>query len=261
MNTITIVLPISRYKNLETVLTSIELLDTGNNIVSIIAIVDGDESLYVKARNLILKMKFEQKLCVKYRSEEKSSNFNVLIRRKRISDIHNEVKKSISKCDYIFLLEDDGIIKSNALEMLFKEYLIDPYIGFVSGLEIGRWGYPHIGAWTVDSIYDTKFFYSIDKPQNVTNVDASGFYCLLTRYETYMSHVFKPYGNNQLGPDVDFGIELRKQGYINKVHDKVLLDHLTDDHIISFSNTETVKLEIGISGNSSNIKPRLICQS
>lgn len=254
MSNITIILPVSRNSFVDRVLTNIELLETGKHKVSLLVIVDGPNDLFIKVRNRISKLKYEDSLCIPFESTHKLRHFDVLGRRMRISDIHNQIKKNLNKCDYILSLEDDTLIPHNTLELLYNEYTKDPYMGFISGLEIGRWGHPHIGAWKVDDLYNITEITSIDKPESVQEVDAAGFYCMLTPFEVYMSHEFKPFGNNQLGPDVDYGLELRKQGYINKVHNQILCTHLTKDKEIKFSNTEIVKVQLKKNENNDNFR-------
>lgn len=254
MKDITIILPVSRAEFIDRVLTNIELLETGNHRVSLLVLVDGPNDLFVKVRNHISKLKFTELLCVQFESAHKLRHFDVLGRRLRISDIHNQIKTNLKKCDYVLSLEDDTLIPHNSLELLYNEYMKDPYMGFISGLEIGRWGHPHIGAWEVDNLYNIENITSIDKPESVKEVDAAGFYCMLTPFEVYMSHEFKPFGNNQLGPDVEYGIELRKQGYINKVHNKVLCTHLTKDSEIKFSNTDIVRVQLKKNQDNNNFR-------
>jgi len=243
MSVVTIVIPVSRGEYLDQVFTSVELLEIGNLTVNILAIVDGDENLFIQTRNKVLNLKFNEKLCVKFSLRTKISQYNVLARRERIATIHNEVKQYLHSCHYVFLIEDDGVLPSNALMALYKEYLHDPYMGFITGMELGRWGIPYLGLWEVDNIYDINEVKSIQLPDKIKHIDASGIYCLLTKFEIYMSHTFKVYGENELGPDFDFGIELRKQGYFNKVHNLIKVKHLTKTGTVDIDKTDIAIIE------------------
>ena len=62
MNRTTIVLLISRNNYLQQFLSHIELLECNTDITNIIAVVDGDASLYTDVRNFIEFSKFNQRL-------------------------------------------------------------------------------------------------------------------------------------------------------------------------------------------------------
>ena len=49
------------------------------------------------------------------------------------------------------------------------------------------------------------------KGKGIVEVDGAGLYCCLTTRENYMKNIFKPY-DKILGPDFDFGINLRQRG-------------------------------------------------
>jgi hypothetical protein len=145
---------------------------------------------------------------------------------------------------YVFGIEDDTIVPPFALKRLLRGYESKPNAGFIQGVEIGRWGVNYIGAWQVDNIYDTKKFTSLPLGDGLQEIDAGGFYCFLTKYEYYVNHDFKPYENNVLGPDIDYGIAMRQQGMRNYTDWTVKCKHYNrNGGIISFSDTNTVQIE------------------
>lgn len=241
----TIILPVSRKDFLDQVFARLEFLKCDKENTNLLVYVDGDHPLYQKARNLTVNSKFKEKLCI-YRSNGLASVSSISRRRQRISDIHNEIRAEIKNCDYVFLLEDDTLFGADTLKRLYKTMYHYQYAGFISGVQLGRWGYLHIGAWIVDDIYNTNEVTSVALGEGVKKVDAAGLYCCLIKAENYLKHVFKPY-EGILGPDVDFGLALRKQGLENYINFDVKCDHLTKKDKISFvshkSSIIRVKLE------------------
>lgn len=201
----------------------------------ILGIVDGDNSLYVTARNKINASKFRNRLCVKYEATDKMLNANIAHRRQRIANIHNYAKQFIGKPQYIFGIEDDSTFSTYTLSKLIKDYQLHPYAGMISGVQLGRHGIAHIGAWKLDNIYNPTLIQSIDPNKGMQDVDATGMYCFLTKSGNYLAHTFGPY-ENTLGPDFNFGLFMRQSGLMNYVDFDVLVDHHTKDETLSVNN-------------------------
>ena len=152
----------------------------------------------------------------------------------------------IKPCDYVFLIEDDGVLPPDALSRLLADYQAHPYAGFIEGVELGRWGIPHVGAWRADDVYDTKRLDSAMPalpellndagraigrlPDRVVEeIDAGGLYASLTRYGNYVDHKFQPYDGCVFGPDLEWGLALRQQGYRNYLDWSVAVEHCRPD--------------------------------
>ena len=101
-----------------------------------------------------------------------------------------------------------------------------PFAGLVSGVELGRWGIPCIGGWDFNDIYDPTEIKSVDLTEGTILVDATGLYCALIKADHYLKHTFEPY-EDVLGPDVNLGLALRRQGLLNYMDFSVKVDHLT----------------------------------
>jgi hypothetical protein len=128
-----------------------------------------------------------------------------LARRIRIASIHNELKQHILACDYVLCLEDDGVVRADALKRLLRVYGMYPFAGLVSGAEIGRHGFQHLGLWSVDDVYEPTTITSLMPGEGIQEIDASGMYACLTKRDNYVNHEFRPFQNNDLGPDVQWG--------------------------------------------------------
>lgn len=223
-------------------------MDCDKDHTNILGIVDGDNGLYVTARNKIEASKFNSRLCVQYKSTDKMLNANIAHRQQRIANIHEYAKQYIPECDYIWLIEDDGEFKTDALSRLQRVYQVYPFAGIVGGVQLGRHGIASIGAYKLDDIYSPSFIGSVELGQGIEAVDAIGFYCALTKKKLYMKHEFKPF-ENILGPDTNYGIELRRQGLSNYINYDIPVVHMHKDtkivprkenvHKVSFVKIET----------------------
>jgi hypothetical protein len=217
---ITIVLPVSRSEYLARVITSLELLRCNRQETNILAIVDGNEALYVRTRNLVNGCKFNKRLTVKAKLSGSPPRLDIPERRKRITAMHNQARDLIEHdSGWIFAVEDDTTFNVNALERLLLVADKHSATGMVMGVEVARWGVPYLGAWTADDIYETTRLTSVDNiypvspQQSETRVDAGGLFCTLIRSRLYKDHQF--HSSNGLGPDVNFGLHVRRLGYEN----------------------------------------------
>lgn len=217
---VTIVLTVSRDNYLTKVLSALELLKCNHNETNLLVIVDGNDELYVKTRNLANDLKFAQRLIVKTELPGAPSKLNIIERRKRIAAHHNQAKGLIPEdTDYVFSVEDDTTFEPNALQQLIQVAISHRAFAMAEGVEMGRWGVPYVGAWKADDIYEPTSLvsvenkYSYDIPLTSENIDAGGLYCALIRADLYKLHNFT--SENGLGPDVNFGLELRQLGFEN----------------------------------------------
>lgn len=241
MNRVTIFMPVSRRDHLPRVFASLELLDCQAENTNLLVVVDGDNNLFIEVRNMVEMSRFGQRLCLQFKSKHTLKQYGIQERRLRISDIHNFAKQHIQDCEYVFGLEDDTIIPPDTLRKLLRNYGIYPFAGFIEGIEMGRWGIPYIGAWTVDDVYNPQKIESTPLKKGIHEIDSGGFYCFITKRDFYVSHNFKPYGengSNDLGPDVDYGITLRKMGLLNYADYSIKCAHKKGDGELNFNNTE-----------------------
>ena len=227
---ITAILPISRISYLDRVLES--LLNQTVKPNNLLVIYDGQESQYMEARNRVVGLDFEQVRFIP--SNSLAQAHTIPDRRRHITNIHNQIRElmgdfpEITDQDWIFSIEDDGILPPDALEKLIKVTEKYPDAGQVTGVELGRWGNPYVGAWKVNDVFKLRTIESMDNKSytnEVEEIDACGLYCTLIRQELYHKHKF--FSNNGLGPDVNLGIFIRQQGYQNYIDWSIHVTHLT----------------------------------
>lgn len=225
MTRVTIFIPVSREEHLDRLFASLEVLECNKEQTSLMIYVDGDKALFSRSRVLTDASKFASRRCIHRGSGGRVIPFAMMERRRRISDIKNESKDLIDPCTYVFCIEDDTIVPPYALDSLLVAYTAYPYAGFVEGVELGRWGVPYVGAWRADDVYEPSELTSCMPGRGIETIDAGGFYCYLTKYQHYMMAEYKPFGNNDLGPDVEWGLYLRQQGFSNYIDWNVTCEH------------------------------------
>lgn len=242
----TIVLLVSRKEFLEEVFEALNNLRCNESETALLCIVNGEADIFVQARNLCELSKFAERLCIQEKPKSRLRQYDITGRRKRISSLHNLAKEHIST-EYVFGVEDDTIVPFYALQMLGENYVDG--VGMIEGVEMGRWGVPYIGAWTVDNIDEPTEITSLPMSEGLVEIDAGGFYCFLTRSEYYKSHEFKPFDNNGLGPDVDFSLALRRQGLKNYALFDVECIHKSERGDVMFDVTIPRQIKMYKRGN------------
>lgn len=235
-------MPCSRPDFLKRIFAQLDMMPCDNANTNILVYVDGNQPLFELARNLTVNSKFNERLCV-YRAKGVPNVGSVKRHRQRIADVHNEIKKLLNTSDFVFLLEDDTLPPLNAMEMLHHNHTENPNAGFISAVEIGRWGFEMIGAWCANDVYTPTEITTIPKGSGFATVDAAGLYCCLVRTELYMKHFFQPF-EDILGPDVHFGLTLRQQGYQNYVNQDIQCKHLTKRGEITFQTANIIQIRV-----------------
>lgn len=226
----TIILPVSRPDYLQKVMNSLEYLECDKDQTNLLVIVDGDERLYLRTRNLVNGSKFNSRLTVRSKNKAPIVNLDIPTRRRRITSIHNQARELIEdNAGYVFLIEDDTTFNSDALKLLMRTAESQRACGVVTGVELARWGTKYLGVWRVDDIYETNTLETIENVWPVSPdlkpepIDASGFYCCLIKTDVYKAHPI--HSDNGLGPDVNFGLDLRRLGFENFVVWQVSCTH------------------------------------
>jgi glycosyltransferase involved in cell wall biosynthesis len=222
---ITTILPVSRIKYLDRIIDC--LMSQTVEIDSLIVVFDGSDGDFIQVRNKIQELYIENRICVK--SLNRRNADTIAERRWHIVNIHNQIRELIGSADWVFSVEDDGILPDNALEELIKVVEAHDDVGMVTGVELGRWGLPYVGAWHVDNVEQPRRITSLENRVGedlVEPIDGCGLYCALIRAEFYKKHTFDT--RNGLGPDVNLGLYLRQHGLQNYINWNIPVTHLTE---------------------------------
>lgn len=219
---ITTVLPVSRIKYLDRVLDSLKSQTVKPD--NLVVIFDGNDYDFMVARNKVTELDLETLVV-------QSNNYkladDIFDRRRNIANIHNHFTEIIGDADWVFSIEDDGILPHDALERLIDTVEKVDNVGMVTGVELGRWGLPYVGAWVADDVNNIKTIETVANQYGldlIQPIDACGLYCALIRCSYYKKHKF--FANNGLGPDVNLGIFLRQQGFDNYIDWSIPVTHL-----------------------------------
>lgn len=168
-------------------------------------------------------------------------------RRNRIAEGHNQARELVGGSDFVFTFEDDTEIPKNAHNKLLRSYRSRPEkTGLIQGAQVSRHGPPFIGAWTADDLGNPQKYTTL-KGKGLEPLDGGGLYCLLVPTKLYKEHEFdwKP----PVGPDVHFGLALRKKGYQNFIDWKVKCGHLINGEM-RYPDAKSVKLEYYVDKNN-----------
>lgn len=239
---VTIILIVSRDRFLKDVFACINALVCDSSATALFVYVDGDLNLFQKVREFVRVSKYDNRICV-YRKKGIPSVSNVRGRRDRIAKIHKEIATYLTNAnEYVLLLEDDTIIPPWALQDLLNDIIGKSNVGLVSGVELGRWGYTHIGAWRVDNCFEPESIESIGNEDGLVEIDASGLYCCMTKLSNYLEGDFMPF-EKILGPDFSFGLGLRKKGLVNYANMEIKCIHKTPKEDITFENSKIIGIK------------------
>lgn len=218
---ITTILPVSRIKYLDRVLGSLDAQTHAPD--NLLVVFDGHDDDYPLVCEKVNRLKIPSE-CI--RSFNSSVTITIPERRMNITNIHNQLRTLVD-ADWIFSIEDDGVLADNALEQLVKTAQTFSNPGFVTGVELGRWGTPYVGAWRVNDINTPTQIESLEVlGSGVEKIDAAGLYCALIKGDLYRQHEF--FCHNGLGPDVNLGLFIRQHGYNNYINWDVSVIHLTN---------------------------------
>lgn len=154
----------------------------------------------------------------------------LLQRRNRITNMKNHSREFIGDSDFVFCLEDDTLVPPNAFLKLLYQIKRNSFIGFVEGVEVGRWNIPIIGAWRTDNFYDPNVVQSVSPVHKygMSEIHGGGFYCYITRTHLYKKHNYYWRGEC-FSVDMTYGLELCKNGYVNFIDWTIPCAHLLEN--------------------------------
>ena len=140
-------------------------------------------------------------------------------RRKRIAHNQNYLNLRLEeyigqngKPDLIWQVEGDVELDRDTLTRLIDSYVKLKEDAIISGIQVGRHGLYHIGAWF---IVDDEHFESINhRLKGVQSVDAMGLYCLLAPTDIWLSGQAS-WQDEAYGPDVNWCLSIDCNKYVD----------------------------------------------
>lgn len=230
---ITIVATISRPHFLDSVITQIVEMCHLTHVYEIVLAIDNREITKGMVQNSIRDCKkphIFQKMRMFNTGRPKPRVFEMTSRRSRIAKLHNEARNYLGNSEMTFIFEDDTVLPPDVILKLLGDHVqaSSRYnVGIVQGAQVGRWGVKYVGAWHVDDVWDMKQFRTLpySEEEQLEHIDAGGFYCLIVPTALYRSVEID--WKEPTGPDVYFGLELKRQGYSNFIDWGVKCGHMT----------------------------------
>lgn len=197
---------VSRENYFEEWQRSIHSLDIPREDTEVCLLVDGTEEFKDKVENAFQDWR---KVTVEHSGEEPVEHSDLMGRRNRIAALMNRLAEQAGFSTYTMIVEDDTLVPRNAFNRLHQRMARG--VGYVSGVEVGRWGIPYIGAWKMDDIVHPNKIWSLEyKEAGYQEIDAGGLYCCLVRTRDFKEATFE---TKDFGPDFHFVHDLRKYGY------------------------------------------------
>ena len=186
----------------------------------------------------------------------------IAVRRKRIAEVHEMAKGLVASCDgeYVLALEDDTVFTNLCVYSLYEPFnpkvgteihsmVHGQVIGLVSAYQAGRWSQKIIGIWQFDDVHNPKECWTDLPKHHYEEITAAGFYCYLTPRSLFLDVPNSTDVTLPWGPDVEYGLALRKMGYTNYVNWDAPTGHQDQSVIISpngqLISERFVKTELG----------------
>lgn len=179
-------------------------------------IIDCDETYILRHLERFAEKYNYRSFHVKMNSSWRPNEINLSIRRQRVAAVHEQAKDLVAACDGEIVLgfEDDTVFdRLESFGHLFTKLLEDPKVGFVEGVQMGRWGANMIGAWLADDINNPTEISTQLPAEGYEQITGGGWYGYATRKHLFLNAPYYASPSQPWGPDVNFGFYVRQQGY------------------------------------------------
>jgi hypothetical protein len=167
----------------------------------------------------------------KMNSNWRPNEVRLSIRRQRVAEVHEQAKDLIAKGDgeIVIGLEDDTVFdRLESFERLVAPITNSDGVGFVEGVQMGRWGANMIGAWDANDIHNPTQITTLLPKTGYEEITGGGWYGYATRRKLFLQAPYFASPSLPWGPDVNFGFYVRQQGYTCLVDWGTIFGH--NDH-------------------------------
>lgn len=187
-------------------------------LTNLCIIVDGDQQLIANTIKKFAEKHSYRSFHVKVNTDWHPNEVRLAIRRARVAEVHNQSKDLIAKTDgdLIVGLEDDTVFDRNPNWLLELITSMADDVGFIEGIQMGRWGANMVGVWQFDDIHKPRQVKTLLPPDDGIarqEITGGGFYGYVTRRHLYLDHDYYTSTSQPWGPDVNYGVWVRQQGY------------------------------------------------
>lgn len=194
-------------------------------LTNLCIIVDGDKHIIANTIKKFSDSNNYRALYMRVNEDWHPNEVRLKIRRQRVAEIHNQSKDliNLSDGDIIIGLEDDTVFdRPKSFERLYEPLLIREDIGFVEGVQVGRWGANIIGAWRSNN---PKHIETCLPGEGYEEITAGGFYGYATRRDLYLNHDYYTSTSQPWGPDVNYGFYVKSKGYRSLIDWQTVFGH------------------------------------
>lgn len=215
---ITIFVPFTRRWAVERWLVNLEQVEHDPALTNICLIVDCDEPYVVTAFKRFVAKHNYRNFIHTTNEQHHPNEAHLLVRKSRIAYVKNQSKDLVAATDgeYVICFEDDTIFERlQSFDQLVKPMITSSKVGFVEGVQIGRWGARMVGAWKVDNPQFPTEARTLLPPAepSIQSISAGGFYGYATPKLLYLEHDYFSSMARPWGPDVEYGLWLRQKCY------------------------------------------------
>lgn len=235
MNTITLLMPVTRAWRVATIAEMLSKHDYTGFKVEILICIDTTEITEHYVRNAFEKWEVPKPYTIIHTGNHPMGEINQTRRRNRIAEMLTFASKHIGDTDFVYMVEDDTDVKPNALQSLMASHKAfedaGVKVGIVEGVQVGRHGYRMIGAWRMNDLHNPTVMETIPYNQSdlYDKIDGGGLYCFVVRTPLFKAHAWT-WQYECFSVDTTFGISLRKQGYQNFIDWMVQTGHAQQGH-------------------------------
>lgn len=228
---ITIFCPFTRWWATEKWIEDLKNVDHDPGLTNLCFIIDGDQALIANTLKRFSEENNYRSCHIKINHDWNGNEMQIAIRRARIAEVKNQSKELVSQTDgeFIIGLEDDtDFSRLENFNGLINPMLHSKKVGFVEGVEMGRWGANIIGAWLADDFNDPKeikTLFPLDKDPYVSVITGGGWYGYATRRDLYLNCEYYTSTAQPWGPDVNYGFWLNQKGYSCVIDWNIIFGH------------------------------------
>lgn len=225
---ITLFCPFTRWWATEKWIEDLKKVEHDPSLVNLCFIVDGDQALIANTLKRFAEENNYRSFHIKINHDWSGNEVQINIRRARIADVKNQSKDLVSRTDgkYIIGLEDDTeFSRLSSFEQLLQPILDDNEVGFVEGVQMGRWGANVIGAWKADDIVDPNEIMTLMPRTGLQEITGGGWYGYATTRELYLNCEYYTSTSQPYGPDVNYGFYVNQMGYKCLINWDIVFGH------------------------------------
>lgn len=216
---ITIFCPFTRQWAIDAWLDNLSNVAHDPRLTNLCIIVDGDQQLIANTIKKFAEEHNYRSFYLKINSDWQPNEVRLAIRRQRVAEIHNQSKDLVALTDgeIIIGLEDDTVFdRLESFERLIRPIMMPSSgqpIGFVEGVQVGRWGANIIGAWQANGLENTTEIKTLLPKEGYEDITGGGWYGYATTRDLYLNCEYYTSSAQPWGPDVNFGFYVRNRGY------------------------------------------------